>query len=114
MGLHARVLMIGPFTAALVPHLPRPPDAYAGLREGATIVEALSEAAPGSSSTAELAEALGVDPWDFAAHHLSPNRVDREKLAAVISSWGREADPVIARLNALAAAGFRFFFRPEG
>src|ERR1700679_1188257 len=41
MGMNARVLMVGPFTAAVVPHLPRPPNAYAGLREGATIVEAL-------------------------------------------------------------------------
>ena len=114
--MNARVLMVGPFTASLVPHLSRPRDAYAGLREGAIIVEPLAPSAPGSSSSRALAEALGVAPWDFNTHAFPPERVDREALRRVVSGLAdvRDADAILARLDALGAAGFRFFFRPEG
>jgi hypothetical protein len=116
MGMNARVLMVGQFTASLVPHLPRPRGAYAGLREGATIVEPLAPCAPGSSASRALAAALGIAPWDVGTHAFSPERVDRETLLRVLSGWAdvRDAPAVIARLDALGAARFRFFFRPEG
>jgi hypothetical protein len=116
MGMAARVLAVGRFTASLVPHLSLPPAANAALREGATIVEPLAPCAPGSAESRALAAALRVSPWDFATHAFSFERVDRDELERVLSRWADVPDPraVVARLDALAAAGFRFFFRPEG
>jgi hypothetical protein len=116
MGMNARILAVGPFTAALVPHLSRPSEAYVGLHEGAMIVELVAPVAPGSSASRELAEALGVLPWDFNTHAFSPEQVDWERLLAVLSAWVRvgEAAAAVTRLEVLGAARFRFFFRPEG
>jgi hypothetical protein len=116
MGMNARVLAVGRFTAWLVPHLSHPAAAYAGLREGAMIVEPLAPSAPGSSASRALAAVLGVTPSDFGTHAFSPERVDREALQRELSGWAdvRDAGAVVARLDAFAVNGFRFFFRPEG
>jgi hypothetical protein len=107
---------VGRFTASLVPHLSHPAAAYAGLREGAMIVEPLAPSAPGATASRALATALGVTPWDFGTHAFSPERVDREALQRELSGRVEVHDTraVVARLDALAASGFRFFFRPEG
>jgi len=80
------------------------------------IVEVIAPAASGSTASRAIAEALGVDPWDFSTHAFSPERVDREKLLRTLSAWASVREPavVVARLDPLWAAGFHFFFRPEG
>jgi hypothetical protein len=116
MGMNARVLVVGRFTASLVPFLAHPAAAYAGLREGAPLVEQLAPSAPGSTESRALAAALRLDPWDFTTHAFPPEAVDREALRRVLARWADvpDAGAIVARLDALAAAGFRFFFRPEG
>ncbi len=116
MGMSARILALGRYSASLAPLLSHPREAYASLREGAIIVEVLAPRAPGSTSSRALAEALGVSPWDFATHAFPPEAVDRTALLRVLDGWAEvgDAPAVVARFEALAAAGFRFFFRPEG
>jgi hypothetical protein len=114
--MNAVVLVLGPFRPSLVPLLTHPPEHYRGVREGAVILERLCEPAVGSSTSRALAEALGVEPWDFNSHPLDPYAVDLARLADAVGAYVRDepAEAVVRRFVALRDAGFQFHFRPEG
>ncbi|MEM1179608.1 MAG: hypothetical protein AAGM22_14765 [Acidobacteriota bacterium] len=110
MGLSAEVIAIGGFRGELVPHLSQDPERYRGTRDGAVIVESLFNdyGSRGSRASRELAATLAVQVWDFSTHPLQLGRVDLPALEALV---GRRE---VERFESFAAAGFRFFFRPDG
>lgn len=114
MGMSAEVLAVGPFRRSLLPFLGHPAERYAATREGATLVESVFRTPEGSSRSRQLAECLGIDPWDFNTHAFNPWSVDlaalRELFAGALHG---EAHPVDAFVG-LREAGFEFFFLPNG
>ncbi len=116
MGMSAEVLMVGPFSRALVPFLSRPPEAYLALRDGAVIVERLAPMSVGSSTGHALAAALRLDAWKDDTFDFQPGRVDRNALRAALSTWlpGPVVEAAMARFESCAAAGFTFYFMANG
>ena len=116
MGMNAEILGLGRFDPALVPHLTHPPERYARVRPGALLLEKVVPGTPGSSTAHELAAAIGVSPWDFDTHALDVARIDWDALrrAIAIYTLDSDADRIVARFQALVAAGFRFWFQPNG
>jgi hypothetical protein len=116
MGMNAEILGLGRFDPVLVPHLMHPPERYAHVRSGALLLEKVVPATPGSSTAWGVAAAVGVSPWDFDTHALDVTRIDWDALRRAIAAYtvDSDVDPIIARFQALAAAGFRFWFRPNG
>ena len=110
----AEVLAVGPFSAWLIPYLTHPPDRYASVQEGAILMERVFPCCLGNSSSHELAKALDIDPWDFRTHVVSFQRVNRESLRAVLRQIGADVERAMDRFDALARAGFHFYFRPDG
>ena len=116
MGMSAEILALGPFDPALVPHLTHPPERYARVRPGALLLEPVTPATPGSTCGHELAEAVGATAWDFDTHALDVARIDWDAMRVALGRFldAAAVDPIIDRFRALAAAGFRFWFRPNG
>ena len=116
MGMSAEVLMVGPFSRALVPFLSGPPEAYRVLRDGAVIVERLAPMSVGSSTGHALAAALRIDAWKDDTLDFQPGQADRNALRASLSRWlpGPVVEAAMARFDACAAAGFTFYFRANG
>jgi hypothetical protein len=116
MGMSAEVLMVGPFSRALMPFLSGPPEAYRALRDGIVIVERLAPMSPGSSTGHALAAALGIDAWKDDSLDFQPGHVDRNALRAALSTWvpDRLVEAAMARFDACADAGFSFYFLANG
>ena len=111
MGMSADVFAIGPFRRDLVPYLTHLPERYATTREEAVLIERIFST-EGSHRGRELATCFGIDPWDFRDHALYAERVDIAGLRAMSDPCGQQKS--IERFVRLRAAGYRFFFRPNG
>lgn len=133
MGMSAEVIAIGPFQRHLVPYLRHPPERYVATREGATLVESVMSTTEGTARSRALAACLGIDPWDFNAHAIDPFRLLRADVDALYLLFAREATCSVHRLPGrqatcegceraspvtkllhLRAAGYTFYFRPNG
>ncbi|MBX9677500.1 MAG: hypothetical protein K2X38_01970 [Gemmataceae bacterium] len=107
MGMDAEVIAIGPFSEAATAFLTYPADNYSAARPGTTIVDKVFCVESGSTSeSCELARLVGVEAWDFNTHELDPSKADLAGLA--------ERFDGVARFVGLAAAGFRFYYLPNG
>jgi hypothetical protein len=106
MGMDAEVLAIGKFSRNLAKYMDYPEKYYARTQDGVSVVSSLFSAVS-TARSCELAEAFGVDPWDFNQHHLNPARADLAKL--------REFEEEhVEKFEALRDAGFEFYYRPNG
>lgn len=117
MGMSAQILALGPFDPALIPHLAHPPQHYAQVPPGTMILEPTAPMTTGSTTGRELAAAVGASAWDFSTHALDPARFDWPALALALGRFVPDdatRDACLARIRALAAAGFRFWFLPNG
>ena len=110
MSMSAAVLAIGGFREDLIPLLSHSPQRYEGTQDGAMIVECLFTrfGSQGRTASHELAAALAAKAWDFSTHELRLERIDLEELESLVGS------AEVEKFKALHAAGFRFFFRPNG
>ncbi len=107
MGMAAEVFAIGPFSHGVADYLDYTVEMYKNVSHGAQVVATAIFEGNGSTQSRELAAALGIDPWDFSQHVFDPGGVDAEQLEA-FDAYGWE------RFQALRAAGFTFYFRPNG
>lgn len=117
MGLYVDVVAIGPFAAGLRDCLDHPPERYATTRAGATVMTTLFGVIEGTGGGHLIAAALGVaDVWDFNQHELAPARIDDAAMRAACARLANGDAYLrdLARLRRLAAAGFRFYLRPNG
>ncbi len=110
MGMSAEVIAIGPFHPSLIEHLEYPSRFYEHTREGATIIEPVFATPDGSSTSRELAACFGVDPWAFGTHALHADAADIERLRRLF----QPDEFLVENFLALRAAGFHFYFRPNG
>lgn len=107
MGMDAEVIAIGPYSEAVADFLSYPAESYAATRPGMTIVDKVFCVESGSNGQSrELARLLGAEAWDFNTHEIDPSKADLAGLA-------REFDGV-ERFVRLTAAGFRFYYLPNG
>ena len=107
MGYEAEVIAVGPFSQAVAEHLGYPAKCYASTREGVTVLSKVFFADTTAHSCI-LADCFGVDLWDFNQHELDPNNADLEKLKKVFD------EEMAVHFLALRAAGFRFYYMPNG
>jgi len=107
MGMDAEVIAVGPFSEAAVAFLTYPAKSYANTQPGRTIIEKVFCVESGESSRSyELARLVGAEVWDFNTHELDPMRADLAGLAEQFDG--------VERFVGLAAAGFRFYYLPNG
>jgi hypothetical protein len=114
MGMDADLLAIGPFSSDIADILDYPPEYYEGVKPGTKVITTVFLCETTDQSNG-LAEALGIDPWDFGAHEIPFSKVD----AVALTEWAEETDPFegladVMRMLRLAQKGFTFFFRPNG
>jgi hypothetical protein len=116
MGMSAQILALGRFDEAIVPHLVHPPERYAQVPPGTWLLEPVMPPTPGSSTGHALAEAVGAAAWDFETHALDVSRFDWDALRSALDQWlpASMVEAILVRIQALAHAGFRFWFRPNG
>jgi hypothetical protein len=107
MGMDAVVIAIGTFSRDLVKHMDYAEEFYAKTRDGANVVRTVFSAIT-TKASCELAEAFGVEPWDFNQHHLDPMSANLEKLRIVSD------DEQVESFLALRDAGFQFYYMPNG
>ena len=101
------MIAIGPFSEGAVPFLSYPAENYAATRFGITILDKVFCVENGASSQSrELARLVGAEVWNFNTHELNPAKADLKGLA--------ERFDGVERFVGLAAAGFRFYFLPNG
>jgi hypothetical protein len=105
--MEAEVIAIGPFSSKIVEFLDYSPNYYSKVSEGAIVLATLITCV-GTSQSEEIAAALGFSAWDFNAHHVDLERIDRDLLFEAF-----DTDRLIA-FDALVEAGFSFYFRPNG
>ena len=104
-SIETAVFAIGPFDASIADCLEYEAKHYRSVPDGTAVVAWVLDAY--SPSTRKLlAEALGIDVWDFNAHALDPERFD---LAALVELYSEEE---VDDLKRLVAAGFQLFFYP--
>lgn len=110
MGLSGDVVAVGKFNRELLPYLKQPPSFYESTTSSSVVVEVLFAefGVCGTSSTHQLAEALGVSVWDFSTHRVKPDKVELSQIALLAGEHES------AKFNELASRGFRFYFRPNG
>lgn len=108
MGLQAQIVAVGSFSQKVVPYLNYPPEYYKHTHDGVGLAEIVFWIETGSTDSRELAECFGVDPWDFNQHELNAETADLERLTKLVG------DKEVASFIGLRAAGFRFFFVPNG
>jgi hypothetical protein len=109
--MYGQVVAIGPFHATLRDVLYDPAARHLRTAEGSIVVEPVFATPEGNSRSRELAGCFGVDPWDFGAHALDAERADLDRLRAM---FRHDAPAAADKFVRLRAAGFRFFFLPNG
>ena len=83
-----------------------PPDFYAGVEDGATVVVNVFTAVT-SAISHDLARCFGVGAMDLGKHRVEAARADLHKLSAL---FGGED---VARFETLRDAGFEFYYLPN-
>ena len=113
MGMDADVIGAGPYSDDIQHILDYPADYYHKTKPGTIILVTLF-IAESTQESHELAEALGVDPWDFNTHRINPEKLDKGSLmeyACGAAGYGIEH---VEAFFKLIEKGFSFFYRPNG
>jgi hypothetical protein len=113
MSMSANVVGFGKYSRIIADYLDYPRDYYNNAMDGVElVVECLH--CPTRDSSIRLAEALGVDPWNFNTHKIDPKRIDWDKLRGMSEDvWN--GDDTLDRFYKLATRGeFTFFYQPHG
>lgn len=110
MGMDADVIAIGPFSRDIADCLDYPSGFYKDTEEGSPVLSTLFLCNT-SQASKELAEAFGIDSWDFNQHKLD-DVVHVQTLAAINSEW--EAIAEYNKFLRLKERGFEFYYRPNG
>jgi len=110
MGMDANVICIGPFGQNVADCLDYPKDNYEEMEEGMPVtVETLN--CSSSSTSAELADALGLDPYDFRTHVVNKDNVDWEKMFDIVNmEWDED---VLKKFRTLIENNFICIYRPN-
>lgn len=107
MGLDAQVIAIGPFSSTVTAALGYPPDYYANVNEGTTVITSVFVALT-SEQSHKLARAFGVSAMDLGNHHLAAAKAN---LAALVELFDEES---VKQFELLSEHGFNFYYLPHG
>ena len=113
MGMDADLLAIGPFSPDIAGMLDYSAECYEGVKPGTKVVTTLFSCVTSDESN-ELAEALGIAPWDFGAHEIDIKNVNAKALTEFAESTAENELKDVQIFVTLASKGFIFFFRPNG
>ena len=112
--MEATLMAMGPYSPAVAPFLEYAEEFYKDTRIGATVLTTVFFCNTTDSSRG-LAQALGIDPWDFSQHFIPAEKLDEDRQAE-IKTWaeelGKQED--LPDFDALRAHGFTFIYRPNG
>jgi len=110
MGMNAELLAIGRYTDSIAAHTDYE---IKPVPEGTPILLTPHHCATTQSSKL-LAEACGIEPWDFSAHRI-PHRQMAEALKAHKADWKElGGNELVRRVRDLVKAKFTFWYRPNG
>jgi len=114
MGKEAYVMCIGPFKKEIADILEYPEDFYDGTNEGTTVIAELFTCNTDEQSIM-LAEAFGIEPWDFNRHWIKKAEdVDWNALYELEERCGEWNTDDIDKLRTLFKHEFYILYRPEG
>lgn len=115
MGMDADLIAIGPFSEDIIGMLDYPPEYYEGVKPGTRVITTVFTCNTSDASN-ELADALGIAPWDFGAHEIDFKGVNPEALTEWVEEGGSAENELkdVEIFLTLARKGFIFFFRPNG
>ncbi len=118
MGTEAYVLCIGRFDESIKDNLAYPADFYDDTNKDAIVTSVLMQCNTADQS-AELAEALGVEVWDFNTHQLRPDldahKIQWNELMRMGDSGRFEWNARNVRsLKSLLDTGFLCIYQPNG
>jgi hypothetical protein len=111
MGMQAMVTAIGKFSETVREHLEYPANFYANTTPGKLVFSILFQCNTTGQSR-ELADILGIDPWDFDKHVLNLTKLTPEAKQRLTELPDGTED--LEHLDALIAANFIFVYRPNG
>lgn len=112
MGMDAEVIAIGPYRSYLSDCMDYPAYDYKNVPDGSMVITSVFVCET-SSASVELADAFGVDPWDFSQHHLDPIRFSAEYITSA-QEEGSAIRGSVDKFVRLRAAGYDFYFRSNG
>jgi hypothetical protein len=113
MGMDADIIGIGPYSDSIAHLLSYSPAFYMDTKEGAEIITTVYLAETTASSHA-LAQAVGVEPWDFNTHKIDVVNIHTVELVEFLSHSSMYMEEDAGRIFELAKKGFTFFYRPNG
>lgn len=116
MGTDAALVAIGPFSEDVVKYLCYPSECYEDTKQGNTVYTIICWMSTTSGSE-QLAEALGVEPWNFNQHFLLAEKIDVAKFVAVMKDsrdGNFDLDETMDVINTLKGKGFLFIYLPNG
>lgn len=116
MGMCAKILALGKFSADLIPYLEYPANFYQHTQDGAPVVRFLFGIIEGSSLSREFAKCFGIDdPWDFNQHRIDASKTNLEQLRELFArdkTDERRRD--IEAFEVFRGKGYEFYFLPNG
>ena len=107
MGLTAQVIGIGPYSPEIAWALEYSDTYYANVERGATVVTNVFIAS-WTEDSHQMAEAFGFGAFELGKHHIVPANANHERIRQLFS------DEELQQFLALAAAGFEFYYLPNG
>jgi hypothetical protein len=120
MGMRARIFCIGNFTKDIAKYLEYPEEFYQDVNEGTLVYSTLCRCNTQAASV-ELARVLGIVPWNFNEHFITPAKINPTKwesstLPKDIVNGGNDipGENAVFILRKLLAHGFTCIYMPEG
>ena len=112
MGMDSELFAMGKYSPAVKEHLEYPANFYIGTTPGKLVFGVLFQCNTTSQSE-DLADILGIDDaWDFNKHVVNVAKLTDEARWRLADLPNGSED--LEHMDALAAAGFVFIYRPNG
>ena len=113
MGTDANIICVGCFQSDLEDMLDYDADFYTDTDEGSIITATLLNCNT-SGQSAELAEALGMETWDFNTHQLKKEKINWDALLELSEGCAEWDKHDVENLRTLLEHKFICMFQPNG
>ena len=113
MGRDANIVCVGCFQPELKGMLDYPTNWYKDTEEGSLVTSGLLNCNTSGQST-ELAEALGVEYWDFNTHQLKKEKINWDALIVLSEECAEWDEHNAENLRTLLEHKFICMFQPNG
>ena len=113
MGMDAELIALGHYDPAINDYLEYPNNYYDDTKPG-TLVFSCCYVCGTTTESEELADALGIKPWDFNHHHFPTLSDDQLKSLGAFFAERSLASGEQDAIMSLRDAGFQFMYLPCG